>query len=83
MTYPKVGFLWPTKGLGAQKKILGPPKNEKNYSQKTTNSVICPNMGGGQSSCPRHPDGVAPLVPVTFVTSCMLPFTVKLEPTNK
>ena len=23
------------------------------------------------------------IVPVTFVTSCMLPFTVKLEPTNK
>ena len=22
------------------------------------------------------------IVPVTFVTSCMLPFTVKLEPTN-
>ena len=28
---------------------------------KILNSVICPNMGGGQGSGPSHPDGVGPL----------------------
>ena len=42
--------------------ILGPPKiKKKSFSQKNTNSVICPKMGGSQGSGPSHPDGVGPL----------------------
>ena len=36
-----------------------PPCSDK--CQKNPNSVICPNMGGGQGSRPSHPDGVRPL----------------------
>ena len=39
----------------------GPLKSKKLIFSKNPNSVICPNMGGGQGSGPGHPDGVGPL----------------------
>ena len=50
MTPPKMRFLGPNKVFGGQK-----------IFSKNPNSVICPNMGGGQGSGPGHPDGVGPL----------------------
>ena len=62
MTHPKVRFLRPNMVFEGQKSFQGaPPKIKKIVFSKNPNSVICPNMGGGQGSGPRHPDGVRPL----------------------
>ena len=42
---------------GLKKIFLGLPKLKNLIFSKNLNSVICPNMGGGQGSCHRHPVG--------------------------
>ena len=44
-----------------QKGFRAPQNIKKLIFSKNQNSVICPKMGGGQRSGPRHPDGVGPL----------------------
>ena len=61
MIPPKSEVLRPNKVFGGQKSFFGPPKSKKLIFSKNPNSVICPNMGGGQGSGPSHPDGVRPL----------------------
>merc|ERR1711983_318243 len=63
MTPPIVRFLMPNKVFGVKKVFWGPPKSAKLIFLKNPNSVICPNMEGGQESDPSHPDSVRPLGP--------------------
>ena len=42
--------------MGLKKVFRDPPKSKKLIFSKNPNSVICPNMGGGQGSGPSHPE---------------------------
>ena len=62
MTPPKSEVFKAIRGfMGAKKVFRDPPKSKKLIFSKNPNSVICPNMGGGQGSGPSHPEGVGPL----------------------
>ena len=73
MTPPKVGFLMSNKVFGAQNSFFVPLETQKLIFSKNPNSVICPNMWGGQGSGPKHPDGVRRLGVIHYTPFKLLP----------